>query len=65
MSQDHQHPDITASAKLVVIIWMAGAAVVFVLVSMSAEGPVAAAVPQFLLQAREVLLPFFQAPALY
>jgi hypothetical protein len=38
---------------------------VFVIVSLSPEGIIAAAAPQFLLQAREWLLPFFHAAALY
>jgi hypothetical protein len=37
----------------------------FVIVSLSPEGIIAAAAPQFLLQAREWLLPFFHAAALY
>jgi len=65
MHQDHQQPPIAAPVKLAIILWMAATAMVFVLASMSAEGLVAAAMPQFLLQAREVLLSFFQAPALY
>jgi hypothetical protein len=65
MTVDRQQTVITWPVKLAIILWMFATATVFVLISISPEGLVAAAMPQFALQAREALLSFFQAPALY
>jgi hypothetical protein len=65
MAPDRQAPGIRLPAKLFLVAWMVAAVMLFVVVSLSPEGPVAAAAPRFLLQAREWLLPFFHAAALY
>lgn len=62
---DTRHPDIPLAAKLAAIAWMAGVTIIFVAVSMSPDGAIAAAAPRSLLQLRELLLPFFQAATLY
>lgn len=65
MPPEHHVPDIKLPVKLFLVAWMMATVVVFVAVSLSPEGPVAAATPRILLQAREFLLPFFHAAALY
>ncbi len=51
--------------KLGLVAWMAAMTLMFVAVSLPTDGPVALIAPEFLLQARALLLPFFQAPSLY
>jgi hypothetical protein len=65
MPPDRRITDIRPPAKLLLVAWMMATVMVFVIVSLSPEGTIAAAVPRFLLQAREWLLPFFHAVALY
>jgi len=47
------------------VAWMLSTALTFVLVSLPAESKLMAAVPPPLLVLRDILLPLFQAPALY
>lgn len=65
MPPDRRVTDIRLPAKLLLVAWMMAAVMLFVIVSLSPEGAIAAAAPRFLLQAREWLLPFFHAAALY
>jgi len=65
MLPERRIADIRLPEKLLLVAWMMANVMVFVIVSLSPEGIIAAAAPQFLLQAREWLLPFFHAAALY
>jgi len=53
------------ATRLMLVAWMLSTALTFVLVSLPAESKLMAAVPPPLLVLRDILLPLFQAPALY
>lgn len=62
---DHRNTYPSTAARLVLVVWMLSTALIFVLVSLPAESKLMAAVPAPLLILRDILLPLFQAPALY
>jgi len=45
--------------KILLLVWMGADAFIFIAVSISPDWPIAAVLPEFVLRARTLLLPFF------
>ncbi|MBX3662265.1 MAG: hypothetical protein KF804_07445 [Burkholderiales bacterium] len=63
--QHHRRTYPSLVAQLMLVAWMLTVMLTFVLVSLSPDGALAAALPGLLLGLRDILLPLFQAPSLY
>ena len=55
----------SATVKAILFAWMIAVGFVFVAVSMSADGPVAAVMPDWILRLRILLLPWFSSQSIY
>lgn len=65
LMQNHRGAYPSLAVQLMLVIWMLSALLTFVLVSLPPHGALVAAIPGPLLDLRDILLPLFQAPALY
>lgn len=52
---------ISMVTRLALVAWMGAAVFLFFLVTLSPDGPIAAAMPEFVIQLRAVVFPFFHS----
>lgn len=50
---------VSMAARLALVAWMFAAVILFFLVTLSPDGPIAAAMPDFVLRLRSVVFQFF------
>lgn len=54
-----------AMVKAILFAWMTAVGFVFVAISMPSDGPVAAAMPDWILRLHALLLPWFSSQSIY